>query len=183
MASFKDWNLAGDYADSIKFIIIKILPRLILAIILSLLFSSLDNYASFNEIITFIIFFSFLIYYFLPPSVDTIYIIKTTGDKKTDEINILKLLRASKDSYSGIYTLDNSFVIKSYYGKALDYYDKLKEKHNFEGYDVFRNVKSIKEFNEEYCKMLENVSWQLIEEKYGSQVVIYNINRIDTINL
>ncbi len=124
-----------------------------------------------------------MIYYFLPPAIDTIYCIKTTGDKKTDDVTILKLLRASKDSSSGLYTLDGSFVIKSYYGNVVDYYNKLKETHNFEGYEVFRRIKPVKAFNEEYYKFLENVSWQLIEDKYGSDVVIYNINKIDTVDL
>jgi hypothetical protein len=177
------WELPEDILDYVRFTGRKFVPRVILAIVLSLLFASIDNYASLNEVITFILFFCFLIFYYLPPSIDTLYLIKKTNDKKRDEVTLLKLLRASKDSVSGLYTLNGSLVIKSYYGKALKYYEQLKEKHDLEGYEIMRQVKSRQGFQEEYCRLLESVSWEFVEEKYGSEAARFSLSDLDAINL
>lgn len=176
-------NLLEGLAGNGKLIIYKIVPRLILAMALSLLFSSLDGYASVNEVISFFMLFGFLAFYLIPPSVDTLYIVKKTGAPDVDELNLLKLLRATKDSSRGVYTLGGSMVIKSDYGKAVKYFEKLKEKYNFEGYDVFRQEKSKKAFNHEYYMLLEGVSWKFMEDPSKAEVVKYNIDNLDAITL
>lgn len=182
MGSWLDWNLPGDGLDNVKFIILKVGPRIILAAVLSILFAGMDNQVHFNEVITFVLLSGLLIFYLLPPAVDSLYLIRQTGNNDLDDLIILKLLQASKDSSSGIYMLDGSFVVKSYYGKAMKYYDKLKEKYDFKGYDIFRQSKPIKAFNEQYYKVLEKVTWKYIEKEYGAAVIKYGIDNLDAIN-
>jgi len=181
MRRFMGWEVTEEVADYLKFLSRKIVPRLILAVVLSLLFSSLDHYASFNEVITFIIFFFFLIFFYLPPTIDTLYLLKKSGDPELDQATLLKLLQASKDSFSGVFALNGSLVIKSYYGQAVDYYEKLKEKRSFEGYEEIRQVKSRQGFQEEYCKLLETVTWKFVEERYGSGGACYRLSSIDAV--
>ena len=183
MTALSRWILSEDCRDDLKFIVIKIVPRFILAIVLSLLFASIDNYASVYEVVAFIILFCFLIYHFLPPTVDTVYVIKQTGNQEVDGIVRLKLMRASKDTYSGIYTLGDSLVIKSYWGRAVKYLTGLKEKHDFAGHEVSRQVKSIRGFNEEYNRLLDDVAWKLIAAPYGADVARSNVANLDAIEL
>lgn len=183
MATLSGWGVSEDYRDYLKFILINILPRVILAILLSLLFASIDNYASLFEVIVFVVLFCFLIYHFIPPAVDTVYVVKKTGDREADDILMLKLLRASKDTYSGIYTLGGSLVIKSYLGRAVKFLSRLKERHDFTGHEVSRQVKSIKGFNDEYHKLLDRVAWKVMAEPAGAEVARYNLKNLEAIEL
>ena len=181
MKSFMGWELAEDILDYLRFAARKIVPRVILAVVLSLLFASIDNYASLDEVITFVLFFGLLIFYYLPPTIDTLYLIKKTGDQEPEDATLLKLLRSSKDSRNGIYTLNGSLVIKSYYGKTVKYYEKLAEGRNLEGCELIRQVKSRQGFQEEYCKLLESVAWKLVEERYGPEAPRFSLSDLDAI--
>jgi hypothetical protein len=183
MTALSGWGFSEDYRDYLKFILINILPRIILALLLSLLFASVDNYASLFEVMVFVFFFCFLIYHFIPPTVDTVYVVKKTGDREADEVLMLKLLRASKDSYSGIYSLEGSLVIKSYLGRAVKFLSRLKERHDLTGHEVSRQVKSIKGFNEEYHKLLDRVAWRVVAEPAGAGVRRYNLKNLEAIEL
>jgi hypothetical protein len=183
MAALSGWDFSEDYRDYLKFILINILPRVILALLLSLLFASIDNYASLFEIMVFVVFFCFLIYHFIPPTVDTVYVIKKTGDPEADEALRLKLLRASKDSYSGIYALEGSLVIKSYLGRAVKFLSRLKERHDLTGHEVSRQVKSIKGFNDEYHKLLDRVAWRVMAAPAPVQVARYNLKNLEDVEL
>jgi hypothetical protein len=181
MTTLSGWSFSEDYRDYLKFIIINILPRVILAILLSLLFASIDNHASLFEIMVYVVLFSVLIYHFIPPTVDTVYVVQKTGEREVDEVLMLKLLRASKDTYSGIYTVGGSLVIKSYLGRAVKFLSRLKERHDFTGHEVSRQVKSIKGFNEEYNKLLDRVAWNVIPEPSGAEVARYNLKNFEAI--
>jgi hypothetical protein len=183
MTGLSSWKFSEDSRDYLKFILINIIPRFILAIVLSLLFASIDNYASVYEVVAFLLLFCFLIYHFLPPSVDTVYVIKATGNQEVDAVVRLKLMRASKDSYDGIYILGDSWVIKSYWGRAVKYLTDLKEKHDFSGHDVSRQVKSIRGFNEEYNRLLDGVAWKLIVAQYGAEVSRSSVADLGAIKL
>jgi hypothetical protein len=183
MTALSGWPFFEDFRDYLKFIVINIVPRFILAIILSLLFASIDNYASFYEVIALLVLFCFLIYHFLPPTVDTVYVVKKTGNHEVDDVVMLKLMRASKDTCSGIFTLGGSFVIKSYWGRAVKYPTRLKEKHDFAEHEVSREVKSIRGFNEEYDQLLDGVAWKLIVGQYSADVARYHLANLDAIEL
>jgi hypothetical protein len=105
MTGLSGWIFSGDWRDYLKFIVINIIPRFILAVVLSLLFASIDNHASVYEMVAFRLLFCFLIDYFLPPSVDRVYVIKQTGSREVQGIVRRKLMRASKEAYNGIFTL------------------------------------------------------------------------------
>ena len=183
MTALSRWIFSEDCRDYLKFIVINLVPRFILAIFLSLLFASIDNYASVYEVVAFLILFCFLIYHFLPPSVDTVYVIKQTGNQEVDAVVRLKLMRASKDTYNGIYTLGDSLVIKSYWGRAVKYLTDLKKKHDFAGHEVSRQVKSIRGFNEDYKQLLDDVAWKLIAVQYGDDVARSNVANLGAIEL
>jgi len=183
MTALSGWTCSEDFRDYLKFIVINIVPRVILAVLLSLFFASIDNYASFSEIIIFVVLFCFLIYHFLPPAVDTVYAVKKTGDPEVDDLVMLKLMRASKDTYSGIYTLGGSLVIKSYLGRAVKYLARLKEKHDLAAHEVSRQVKSIRGFNAEYHKLLEDAAWKLLADQSGADAVRDNLHNFDAIEL
>ena len=177
------WPLPDDLAHFLKFAFFTIIPRLILALALTLLFAGLDNYISLNEVIVFLILFSFLTFFILPPSVDALFVIKKSGNQELDDITYLKLLRACRDSSEGIYLVEGSLMIKSFYGRAMNYYERLKESHNFQGYAVSRLVKPLRGFNDRYCRLLEDEAWKLIQARSGAEVERYDFRRLDAIKL
>jgi hypothetical protein len=176
-------NLVEIIQDNAKAIVFKIIPRIIISALLSFLFASIDNYASLNEVIAFFILFCFITFYFLPFNVDTLYALKKTGDVEFDEITYMVLLRASKDNYNGIFKSDDSLVIKSYSEKAVKYYEKLKEKYGFAGYEIIRADKSKKAFKEEYYKLLDKYAMKNLEGIFKLKVKEYNIRDLDRITL
>jgi hypothetical protein len=183
MGTFMGWTLREDLVDVIKFTALKVIPRAILAILLSLLFASLDYHATFVEVLAFLLLFGFLIFYYMPPGIDTIYAVRKTGDPDQDKAALLKLLRCSKDSASGIFSLGESFVIKNSYGQATRTYLKLKDRYPLEGYEIIRASRSKKGFQQEYCQLLDTVAWRLVEEKYGSEAVQYHEGDLKTFSL
>jgi hypothetical protein len=96
---------------------------------------------------------------------------------------MLKLLRASKDSYSGIYALEGSLVIKSYLGRAVKFLSRLKEDHDFRGHEVSRQVKSIKGFNDEYHQLLDRVAWKVMAEPAAVEVARYNLKNLQAVEI
>lgn len=149
---------AENLKDIFKFILSNIIPRVIVALLLALLFAFMDRRTDVYELTAFSLLFGFFVFYYLPPAIDTVYILKKTGDGEKDDLFLLQLLKASKDSRDLIFAAEGALVIKSSYGLAVKCYEKLKENHDFTGWEVSRQTQSKKFFQNQYYDLLERLS-------------------------
>lgn len=145
-----------------KFILSNIIPRVIVAFLLAALFAFLDRRTDIYEFTAFSLLFGFFVFYYLPPAIDTVYVLKKTGAEEKDDLTLLQLLKESKDSRDGIFAAGGSLVIKSSYGLAVKCYEKLKENHDFTGWEVSRQTQSKKFFNNQYYDLLDKVSQKFL---------------------
>ncbi len=118
-------SLFGNLADMLLFFLIKIVPRILVIFIVAYLVSK-----SQRAIIILIIIIGALVFYVSPPSLSAIFLLKKTRNADDGDLTLFKLLSASKDQHSGIFMVNDSFLIKSLYGKASRYSKKISKKFN-----------------------------------------------------
>ena len=145
-----------------KFILSNIIPRVIVAFLLAALFAFLDGRTDIYEFMAFSLLCGFFVFYYLPSAIDTVYVLKKTGDAEKDDLALLPLLKESKDTRDGIFAAGGSLVIKSSYGLAVKCYERLKENQDFTGWEVSRQTQSKKFFNKQYYDLLDKVSQKFL---------------------
>lgn len=99
---------------------------------------------------------SLLLVHSFPPRIETLYILKKTGDPKQDRSNFINLLKASKDKDSGEYRVGQSIAVKSYATSfLLRYWHQFRSQQNCDEYEVFLHSKSKKDYNSHYLMLVE----------------------------
>jgi hypothetical protein len=157
-----------------KFILSKIIPRIIVAFLLAALFAFLDRRTDVFEFTAFSLLFGFFVFYYLPPAIDTVYVLKKTGDEEKDDLLLLQLLKASKDSRDLIFAAEGGLVIKSSYELAVKCYEKLRENHDFSGWEVSRQTQSKQFFHTQYYDLLEKLSRKFLPGP-GQEIKPYHL--------
>lgn len=178
MIQRESWDSKGHFYDMIWLIFIKILPRILFIFI----FMWLYIYKWDDDFVYFVTMalFSFVIFYFFPPSFTVITIIKKDSDIDSDLIKyqLYKAAINENRQTSGVYTVHDSFLIKSYYQHTISFAKILMQKHSLDEPEFRFILQSYNKraFKNAYYNLCEDVSRKLIadirgiDEAYGLSV-------------
>lgn len=138
-------NFFQQLFDLFEFLLMKIAPRFVLAIITILLLSDL---LSTKGQYLFYLILQVSIFIFFPPSIETLYLLE---QHENDNNTLKKLLYLSKDESNGICVYNKSFVLKDICKSGLKRKAKdLSRYIDFKTYEMIYHKKMKREYKNEY---------------------------------
>jgi hypothetical protein len=170
----------GDFLDKINYFVFALLPRLG---IIYLFFYLIEHTRRTNLLIFATILIGFIIFYFFPPFISVITLIKKSDYYEEGQNFILYQLLKSSQKGSGIYMINGSFLIKSYYGNAVKIGSIIMNKLNIteSEYNILFKKYRRKDLIELYSFYSDRIAYTFLSDLHGFN--LSDVKRLDFWNV